>query len=205
MAAMEGNIMNNLDMAIVSTPLKDDPDVCNKIYSLYNRKIFNTAYRILGEESSAEDAVQETMLNVFRGISNFRGDAKISTWISRITINVCLGMLRKGKRQKFVELDAESTEEITAEATPFQDPLEYASREELKSLISKTFKKMTAKQAIVVRLHDMQGYTIEEIARIIHCPIGTVKSRLFYGRQEFKTVFQTLQYENLGNSSHSVH
>ena len=205
MAAMESSIRNNLDMAIVSTPYRDDPDVCNKIYSLYNRKIFNTAYRILGEESSAEDALQETMLNVFRGISSFRGDAKISTWISRITINVCLGMLRKEKRQKFVELDAESTEEITAEATPLQDPLEYASSEELKSLIFKTFRKMTEKQAIVVRLHDMQGYTIEEIARIIRCPIGTVKSRLFYGRQEFKTVFQSLKYENLGNSSLSVH
>jgi DNA-directed RNA polymerase specialized sigma24 family protein len=51
---------------------------------------------------------------------------------------------------------------------------------------------MSEKQGIVVKLHDMEGYTIQEIAKIVHCPAGTVKSRLFYGRQEFKAVFKAL-------------
>ncbi len=170
----------------------NDPEACSQLFTRYNRKIFNTAYRILGEEASAEDALQETLLNVYRGLSNFRGDSKISTWISRITVNVCLGMLRKGKNRQFVDLEDESARELPAASTPGTDPLEYASLEELRDIVQETFSRMTGKQAIVVRLHDMEGRTIQEIARIIRCPVGTVKSRLFYGRQEFKDIYDSL-------------
>jgi RNA polymerase sigma-70 factor, ECF subfamily len=180
------------NMALLNRCLSQDPDACSELFSQYNRKIFNTAYRILGEESFAEDALQETMMNVYRGISSFRGDAKISTWISRITINVCLGMLRKGKKRQFVDMEDECFHDMPAEATAFSDPLVHLSLEEVKSLIQEAFKRMTGKQADVVRLHYMEGNTIEEIAKIIHCPVGTVKSRLFYGRQEFKTLFNSL-------------
>lgn len=204
MATIENGQSDKGDMMILQGCISNDPDACDELFSQYNRKIFNTAYRILGEEASAEDALQETMLNVYRGISRFRGDAKISTWISRITINVCLGMLRKGKKRNLVEIDEESSENLPAESNSFSDPMEYASREELRSHIRETFKRMTGKQALVVRLHDMEGNTIEEIAKIIRCPVGTVKSRLFYGRQEFKTLFNSLRYGRLENASMSV-
>ena len=180
------------NIALLNRCLANDPDACSELFARYNRKIFNTAYRILGEESSAEDALQETLLNVYRGISSFRGDSKVSTWISRITINVCLGMLRKGKNRQFVELEDECARDLPAESTPFTDPLAHTSLEELRSLVRETFIRMSDKQGIVVRLHDMEGHTIQEIAEIIGCPVGTVKSRLFYGRQEFKTLFGSL-------------
>src|SRR5512138_180227 len=183
------NNTDEMNAALLHRCRTNDPDACNELFERYNRKIFNTAYRILGEESSAEDALQETLLNVYRGISNFRGDSKVSTWISRITINVCLGMLRKGKNRQFVELEDECARDLPAESTPFTDPLAYTSLEELRSLVKETFSRMSEKQGIVVRLHDMEGHTIQEIAEIIDCPVGTVKSRLFYGRQEFKTLF----------------
>jgi RNA polymerase sigma-70 factor (ECF subfamily) len=169
----------------------NDHEACNELFAQYNRRIFNTAYRILGEESSAEDALQETLLNIYRGISSFRGDSKVSTWISRITINVCLGMLRKGKNRQYVELEDELARDLPAEATPFTDPLAHASLEELRSRVREAFCRMSEKQGIVVRLHDMEGHTIQEIAKIIGCPAGTVKSRLFYGRQEFKAIFSS--------------
>jgi RNA polymerase sigma-70 factor, ECF subfamily len=172
--------------------LSNDPEAYHQFFSLYNRKIFNTAFRILGEESSAEDALQETLLNIYRGISSFRGDSKVSTWISRITINVCLGMLRKSKSRQCVELEDDSMEDLAADPTPFVDPAAHASMEELKGIVREVFKRMSGKQEIVVRLHDMEGHTIQEIAKIIGCPAGTIKSRLFYGRQEFKTIFNAL-------------
>ena len=170
----------------------NDPDACNELFARYNRRIFNTAYRILGEESSAEDALQETLLNVYRGLSKFRGDSKFSTWISRITINVCLGMLRKGKNRQYVELEDETAGNLPAEPSSSLNPLAYTELEELKSLIRETFNRMSDKQGVVVRLHDMEGNTIQQIAEIIDCPTGTVKSRLFYGRQEFRSIFSTL-------------
>ncbi len=169
-----------------------DPEAYNEFFSLYNRRILNTAYRILGEESSAEDALQETLLNVSRGLASFRGDSKVSTWISRITVNVCLGMLRRGKNWQSIDTDDESASEIPADVNSSTDPLEHASHEEIRALVEETFGRMSGKQAVVVRLHDMEGHTIQEIAHIIHCPAGTVKSRLFYGRQEFKDIYSAL-------------
>ncbi len=189
MLAIESQPTEEVNVALLNRCVSNDPDACNELFARYNRRIFNTAYRILGEEASAEDALQETLLNVYRGISNFRGDSKVSTWISRITINVCLGMLRKGKNRQYVELEDESASELPAEPTPFTDPLAYTSLKELRALVKETFDRMSDKQGIVVRLHDMEGHTIQEIAEIIDCPVGTVKSRLFYGRQEFKALF----------------
>jgi RNA polymerase sigma-70 factor, ECF subfamily len=184
--------------------LSNDPEAYNEFFSLYNRKIFNTAFRILGEESSAEDALQETLLNVYRGMSSFRGDSKVSTWISRITINVCLGILRKTKNRQYIELEEDFTDDLAADPTPFVDPAAHASMEELKSLVQEVFDRMTGKQEIVVRLHDMEGHTIQEIAEIIGCPAGTIKSRLFYGRQEFKSIFNSLMNGGFKNPFVSI-
>jgi len=190
-----------VNVALLQRCRSNDPGAYNEFFAKYNRRIFNTAYRILGEESSAEDALQETLLNVYRGLASFRGDSKISTWISRITINVCLGMLRKGKNKQFVDLEDESASELPADSTPYIDPLEHASMEELRSLVGETFRRMSSKQGVVVRLHDMEGHTIQEIAQIIDCPVGTVKSRLFYGRQEFKDIFSSLMNGGFKNPS----
>ena len=190
--------------ALLRRCLSNDPDACNKLYTRYNRRIFNTAYRILGEESSAEDALQETLLNVYRGLSKFRGDSKVSTWISRITINVCLGMLRKGKNMHYVELEDEMTPELPSEDTSFTNPLAYAQMKELRTLVQETFRRMSEKQGVVVRLHDMEGNTIQEISEIIDCPVGTVKSRLFYGRQEFKAIYSSLVSGGLGPALSSM-
>src|SRR5213593_171584 len=143
---------------------RNDPAACNQLLSQFNRRIFNTAYRILGEEASAEDAVQETLLNVYRGLPRFRGESKISTWISRITVNVCLGMLRKAKSRQFVDLEDDSAGDLPVEATPHTDPLEHTAVMELRAAIKETFRRMSQKQRMVVRLHDMEGNTIQEIA-----------------------------------------
>lgn len=179
-------------IALMDRCQMNDIEACNELLSKYNRRIFNTAYRILGEEASAEDALQETLLNVYRGIGSFRREAKLSTWISKITINVCLGMLRKDKNRQFVDIDDENTADLPADSTPYTDPLQHATQAELREIIEEAFSRMSGKQGMVVRLHDMEGNTIQEIAKIIHCPVGTIKSRLFYGRQEFRTIFLSL-------------
>jgi RNA polymerase sigma-70 factor (ECF subfamily) len=193
METLERADQEEMGLSLLRRCRRDDPEACNALLALYNRKIFNTAYRILGEESWAEDALQETLINIYRGISRFRGDSKISTWVSRITVNVCLGMIRKGRNKRFVELDeSEAARQLPADPTPYIDPLEHMEASELGELIEETFGLMSDKQGLVVRLHDMDGNTIAEIAGMLRCPVGTIKSRLFYGRQEFKEVFNSL-------------
>ena len=192
MPAAETQNTEDAVLALLKRCVSQDPDAYNELVARYSCKIFNTAYRILGEEASAEDALQETLLNIYRGIANFRGDSKVSTWISRITINVCLGMLRKRKNRQFVDIEDEAACKLPAEMTHETDPLAYTNHRELKTLVNETFCRMSEKQRQAVRLHDMEGNTIQEIARITHCPAGTVKSRLFYGRQEFKDIYNVL-------------
>ncbi len=192
MIAAEVRYNDDNNLLLLQRCRSNDPEAYSQFFSLYNRKIFNTAYRILGEEASAEDAMQETLLNVYRSLDTFRGDSKISTWVSRITVNVCLGMIRRGKNKQFVDIEDESARELPAAITPASDPMEHASLGELKAIVEETFSRMTGKQAVVVRLHDLEGHTIQEIAREIRCPVGTVKSRLFYGRQEFKDIYSSL-------------
>src|SRR6266545_1276089 len=130
----------DINIRLLQRCRRNDPAACSELLSQYNRKIFNTAYRILGEEASAEDALQETLLNVYRGLPRFRGDSKLSTWISRITVNVCLGMLRRGKNRQFVDLEAECARHLPAEITPRSDPLAHASLGELRDFIDETFR-----------------------------------------------------------------
>ena len=193
METLEKTDQEEVGLNLLQRCRRDDPEACNALLMLYNRKIFNTAYRILGEESWAEDALQETMINIYRGLNRFRGASKISTWVSKITVNVCLGMIRKGRNKRLVPLDEDvAARELPATPTPYVDPLKHVAVSEMQAFIQQTFGRMSDKQGVVVRLHDMEGNTIPEIARILHCPVGTVKSRLFYGRQEFKDIFNTL-------------
>jgi RNA polymerase sigma-70 factor (ECF subfamily) len=193
MQSLERADQEEVGLELLSRCRREDPEACNALLQLYNRKIFNTAYRILGEESWAEDALQETLINIYRGLNRFRGASRISTWVSRITVNVCLGMIRKNRNKKLLTLDEDSlSEQLPAAATPYIDPLKHVAAEELSYFVEETFERMSEKQGIVVRLHDLEGNTISEIARILRCPVGTIKSRLFYGRQEFKDIYQTL-------------
>ncbi len=192
-AAMEtAGYEESTNIALIDRCQRNDPEACNELLSRFNGRIFNMAFRILGEESSAEDALQETLLNVYRGLRSFRGQSKVSTWIGRITINVCLGMLRKNRGRQHVDLDDDLIRGLRADTTAYTDPLEHTSRAELLKIIEDAFSRMAAKQRIVVRLHDIEGYTIHQISRIVCCPLGTIKSRLFYGRQEFKSIFTSL-------------
>jgi RNA polymerase sigma-70 factor (ECF subfamily) len=203
MGNLERVDQEEIGLNLLSRCRGDDPEACNALLTLYNRRIFNTAYRILGEESWAEDALQETLINIYRGLNRFRGASRISTWVSRITVNVCLGMIRKGRNKKLVALDEDAAaQQLPAAPTPYVDPLKHVAAEELSKFVKETFERMSKKQGMVVRLHDLEGNTISEIARILRCPVGTIKSRLFYGRQEFKDIYRAL-VDGRGLSPHS--
>ncbi|MBI4170207.1 MAG: RNA polymerase sigma factor [Candidatus Aenigmarchaeota archaeon] len=162
---------------------------------LLRQKIYRTAFRILRNEADAEEASQETYLNIWRGLPNFRGDSKFSTWVSRITVNAALGFLRKrGKTESYsLEQMREDMEVDVTDERANSDKI--VANSEIRDKIALAPSQMSPKQAEVVRLHDYEGYTIAEIARRLKIPAGTVKSRLFYGRQEFREYAQWTENE----------
>ena len=156
-----------------------------ELFSRFQRLIYGTALRILKQDFSAQDAVQETFINIYRGAKYFRGDSRLSTWINRITINVCLEMIRKNKRHD-QRLDEDISENIHLVDDSLETPFETAVRTELEGRINNALRSLGDKHGPVVRLHDVQGHTIKEIANILDIPEGTVKSRLYYGREGLK-------------------
>lgn len=172
--------------ASLMTRVQDREDgAFRELVAQFGKKIFRTALRILKEEHSAEDATQEALVNVYRAAHKFRGDSRIGTWINRITINVCLEMIRKNRKHEDRAEDDISTL-VSLSDSRASSPFEKYRRREIQERVREALRQLGNKHRDVVVLHDLEGYTIREIADLLDVPEGTIKSRLFYGREELK-------------------
>lgn len=161
----------------------------------YQKKIFNLAYRILGNYDDAGDMAQEALIRIFRSIASFKEQSSFSTWVYRITTNVCLDEIRKKKNKKVISLD----EEIRMEDGEMKrqimsddiQPDEAAELEELRTFVSDAINSLPEDQRLVITLRDIQGLSYEEISSVLDCPSGTVKSRINRARQALKNVLST--------------
>lgn len=155
------------------------------LFHHFSQKIFRTALKILKEEESAKDALQETLINIHRAACSFRGEAKLATWINRITVNVCLEILRKNKKHSNRTAD-DISDYLTLEDPVTSNPYRETRRAEVKGRVHAALDRLNEKHRIVVKMHDLEGFTIREIAEQVGVAEGTIKSRLFYGRHELR-------------------
>jgi RNA polymerase sigma-70 factor (ECF subfamily) len=125
------------------------------------------------------------MINIHRAAKTFRGEAKLGTWINRITVNVCLEILRKNKKHSKRTAD-DISEYLTIEDPGAKDPFRETTRAEVQGRVHAALNRLSEKHRIVVKMHDLEGFTIREIAAKVGVAEGTIKSRLFYGREELK-------------------
>jgi RNA polymerase sigma-70 factor (ECF subfamily) len=184
MATYAANL-TSLETNLISQLRSSEEGAFQELFRHFNQKIFRTALRILKEEESAKDALQETMINIHRAAKTFRGEAKLATWINRITVNVCLEILRKNKKHS-KRTSEDISEYLTIEDPVSKDPFTEAQRAEVRRRVHTALNRLTEKHRIVVRMHDLEGFTIREIAARVGVAEGTIKSRLFYGRDELK-------------------
>lgn len=173
------------EASLISRIQAREESAFSELFYRFQSNIYHTALRILKEEQSAQDALQETFLNVYRAVRNFRGDSTVGTWINRITVNVCLEMIRKNKKHQ-QRTDEDISENLTLCDEQSQSPFENLSQREIKERVGKAMMRLGKKHCDVVRMHDLEGFTIREIAEILRVAEGTVKSRLFYGRNTLK-------------------
>jgi RNA polymerase sigma-70 factor (ECF subfamily) len=153
-----------------------------RLYREHRRPVAANLYRVLGERAELEDLVQEVFVIAFRGLDRFRGEAKLSTWLYRICVNVALGRLRSRARRPppapYAEVAAERAD---GAASP---EARLADREEL-ARVARTLDLLSPKKRIVFVLHEIEGLDIDEIAEIVRAPRVTVRTRLHYARKEF--------------------
>ncbi len=161
----------------------------------YQKKIFNLAYRILGNYDDAGDMAQEALIRIFRSIANFKEQSSFSTWVYRITTNVCLDEIRKKKNKKVISLDEEiRMDDGEMKRQIMSDDIQpdaAAELEELRILVSDAINSLPEDQRLVITLRDIQGLSYEEISSVLDCPSGTVKSRINRARQALKNVLST--------------
>ena len=147
--------------------------------------VYTIAYRLLGNQQDAEDAAQEAFLRAYTSLSTFRGDSRFSSWLYRLTANVCTDMLRR-RRGTVVSLrvddDGEDTELDIAD-TRF-DPQDELERKELRQKVSEALQSLPEHYRSVIVMRELGGHSYEEIGRQLSLDSGTVKSRIFRARKK---------------------
>jgi len=157
------------------------------LYNDYKRKIYATVHKVVGPTPDIDDIVQVVFLEIHRSLPKYRGSAKLSTWIYRITVNVALQHIRKKKRQRVFLFFKDEEREI--ENVGFDLEPRYHDRDVLRRLY-KLLGKLSEKKRIVFVLHELEGVPLEEVAEICDIPFNTVRSRLHSARTELMTRMQ---------------
>jgi RNA polymerase sigma factor (sigma-70 family) len=144
-------------------------------------KAYNTALRYMRNEEDAMDALQESLIKVFRHLNQFKADCKFDTWVYRIVVNTCNDILRKNRQHKNTDSLYRMREEgevIIEIADTAPTPSEILDSKETTGSVLNCLNRMAIQQREVIILRDIQGFSYEEISEILGCSIGTVKSRI---------------------------
>lgn len=171
------------DSELIRRSKEGDLDSFNMLVESYQRVVYNLALRMLGDRHAAEDASQDAFLSAWRNIGSFRG-GNFRAWLLRITANTCYDQLRKLKRNPASSLEALPFE---MEGLPsMESPEDYVLRRELGEQIQRGLASLPSDQRLAVVLCDIQGLSYEEIAQVMGCSLGTVRSRLSRGRTRLR-------------------
>ncbi len=183
--------MDELELRLVEKSISGDTEAFQSLIAKHQKKVFNIAYRMMGNEEDAKDMAQEALIKAYKNLENFRMDSSFSTWLYRIATNTCLDELRKKKRKgDEISLSVDKSEDndmpVKELAVDRKGPeTEYLKRER-KRVLGEAIRALSEDYKRVIILRDINGFSYEEIADICEMNIGTVKSRINRGRGMLK-------------------
>jgi RNA polymerase sigma-70 factor, ECF subfamily len=164
------------DDELVRAFLQGDRDAFGTLVERHERRVYNLAFRMLGNAEDARDTSQDVFITCLRKLSGFRGASSFTTWVHRITVNACYDSLRKRGREELVGDEEGGFPEPTSPAPDLADEAA------LTVDIQRALLRVPQEFRVVLVMHDVQGVPYEEIAEALGAPVGTVKSRLHRGR-----------------------
>jgi RNA polymerase sigma-70 factor (ECF subfamily) len=172
------------ESSLIAAAQRGNLDAFNELVLTYQHRLYNLAYRIMGDTAAASDATQEALVSAYRKIGTFRGGS-FPAWLMRIVTNRCYDMLRSQRRRPKVSLD--DFGEVDEEANPAlingrESPEDQAQRHELTQLLQSLISTLPPDQRVVLVLSDVEGMNYADIAATVDIPLGTVKSRLARAR-----------------------
>ncbi len=178
------------EMELVKQARRGDLKAYDELVRRYQERIYATIYHMTANHEDANDLAQETFIKAFQALKSFKGGSSFYTWVYRIAVNKTINFLKQRKHKAAMSLDdldfnAEHDPDLVAlisEKTPRRE----VGLTELQEKLNAALQRLSEPHRLVVTLHDVQGLSHEEIAKIMDCNIGTVRSRLFYARQQLQ-------------------
>ena len=183
--------MNVDDHRLIDAFLKGNQGAFDVLMRRYEDRIFNTVFRVVGNVEDAQDVVQETFINAYQSLANFKREAQFSTWLYRIAMNTAISHKRRQKGT--VSYDAGRNGEGGLEpldGSEYNRPGHAMEKSEEERRIQKCLNRLSPEHKIVLILKDMEEQKYETIAEILQVPIGTVRSRLHRARIELRDLLQ---------------
>ena len=161
-----------------------DQEAFAAVVRVYDRRLRGLAYRLLGDRDRMDDALQEAYVRAFRALPRFRGDARLGTWLFRITYNACLDELARGRKVAHAPLD-----ELAGQASELPGPGDaLGTRSELAAALAA----LSPEERAVVLLVDAEGFDYADAAGVLGVPVGTVASRLNRARAALRATLRPL-------------
>jgi RNA polymerase sigma-70 factor (ECF subfamily) len=173
------------DIQIIERTLEGETDAFNVLVRRWERQIYGLTLRMLGRDEEAKDATQETFLSAYRNLSKFRGEAKFSSWIYRIALNICNTKLRS--RSKFtISLDEQREVSGFELAADTEDLGSGIQQEQITRHVRRALQGLPSEMRQVIIMKEYEGLKFSEIAEVLGIPISTVKTRMYTGLSELR-------------------
>lgn len=184
------------DLTLVKRARSGDQCALKLLIERYQRKVYSVALGMVKDREEAMDVSQEAFVKVYRYLDHFKGDSSFYTWLYRITVNICIDVLRRraASRGEHVEFD-ENIQHDSAEANIGAlgsrlgtNPQKTLLRKELAAKIEEALQEVPEKHRAILLLRELEGMSYEDLARTLQIPKGTVMSRLFHARAKMQTI-----------------
>lgn len=180
------------DLALVRRAQNGDTSAYDQLIRKYQERIYGTVYNMTSNHEDANDLTQETFIKGYSALKSFKGDSSFYTWVYRIAVNKTINFLKLRKNKVHMSLNdvdfqAEHDPDLV-QLISDKTPRRAANLSELQEKLNEAMQQLSDTHRLVVTLHDIQGLSHDEIAKIMDCNVGTVRSRLFYARQQLQAL-----------------
>lgn len=182
--------MNIDDRRLISECLQGRSAAFGELVRLYQDRLYNSIYRVVGDPDDASDVVQESFLSAYQSLNSFKGDAEFFTWLYRIAFNTAISLKRKQRATIQMDGRAESSHLEPADVSAFHEPGSRMERTEEETILQEALNRLSPEHRAVLVLKDIEGQRYEEIADILDVPIGTIRSRLHRARVDLREILE---------------
>lgn len=181
------------DATLLTAICQEDMTALQTLFGRYRQQLYQTALGITRDPGIAEEVLQDCLYRLYRHAGKLDGSTPLAPWLYRVTVNLCYSHLKKRKRH-WAESFHQFAERLWA--SPRSAPDYLAEQHEMQAVVRQTLARLSPPHRAVLVLHYFHDYSLTEIAEILECPEGTVKSRLFYARKVLKDQLSRVAYDD---------